>query len=59
MKNGAATALTCTIADNATTCTSPGPVSFANGNTMNIETTRSTGGQPSPAISGSWTISHT
>ena len=59
MKNGAATALTCSIADNATTCTSPGPVSFASGNTMNIKTTRSFGGQPSPAITGSWTISHT
>lgn len=58
MKNGTATGLSCTIADTATTCTSAGPVSFASGNTMNIQTSRSGGGTPS-TISGSWTISHT
>ena len=58
MKNGAATALSCSIASTATTCTSGGPVSFASGDTMNIETYRSSGG-PSGTITGSWTINHT
>ncbi len=58
MKNGAATALSCSIASTATTCTSAGPVSFASGDTMNIETYRSSGG-PSGTITGSWTINHT
>ena len=59
MKNSSATGLSCTIADTATTCTSAGPVSFAIGDTMNIRTYRSTGGQPTSTVSGSWTISHT